>query len=61
MESSVMGESVVRTFKSVKELVKKIDEFVQAYNKNEHSFVWTATADSILGRIQRRCQFIAGS
>jgi putative transposase len=60
---NIITQQAIRrgTFKSVKQLVQKIDEFVQAYNKNAHPFVWTATADSILGKIQRLCQYISGS
>jgi putative transposase len=39
------------SFRSVKELVEKIDAFVQHYNRSHRPFVWTATADSILGKI----------
>jgi putative transposase len=46
------------TFKSVKELIFKIDQFVQNYNSNTRPFVWTATADSILEKIKRLCQCI---
>ena len=47
------------TFRSVKELVAKIDQFVQNYNVNTNPFVWTATADSILDKIKRLCQVIS--
>jgi putative transposase len=47
------------TFKSVKELVAKIDDFVAKYNKTSHPFVWTATADSILQKIRRLCLLIS--
>jgi len=46
------------TFRSVKDLVMKIDQFVQHYNANTRPFVWTATADSILQKVKRLCQFI---
>jgi putative transposase len=49
------------TFKSVKELVSKIDKFVQHYNATTRPFAWTATADSILEKIKRLCQFISGT
>lgn len=49
------------TFRSVKELTKKIEHFVQHYNKHSHPFVWTATADSILAKIERLCQYISGT
>jgi len=47
------------TFRSVKELVAKIDQFVQHYNAHTKPFEWTATADSILGKIKRLCQVIS--
>lgn len=47
------------TFRSVKELVAKIDQFVQHYNANTQPFAWTATADSILEKIKRLCQVIS--
>ena len=49
------------TFRSVHELVEKIDHFVQAYNKNTRPFIWTATADSILEKISRLCEYISGT
>jgi putative transposase len=47
------------TFRSVKELVHKIDYFVEQYNRDTQPFVWTATADSILEKIKRLCQSIS--
>jgi putative transposase len=49
------------TFKSVKDLVSKIDQFVKLHNSNTRPFVWTATADSILEKIKRLCQLISGT
>lgn len=49
------------TFRSVKDLVEKIDLFVQKYNATARPFMWTATADSILGKIQRLCEGISGT
>jgi len=49
------------SFRSVKELVGKIDAFVQHYNRSHRPFVWTATADSILGKIARLCSRISGT
>jgi putative transposase len=48
------------TFRSVKELVAKIDQFVSHYNAHACPFAWTATADSILEKIERLCQVISG-
>ena len=47
------------TFRSVKELVANIELFVKQYNPNSRPFVWTATADSILGKIKRLFQSIS--
>lgn len=47
------------TFRSVKDLIRKINEFVQDHNKDTRPFVWTATADSILEKVKRLCQLIS--
>jgi putative transposase len=44
------------TFRSVKELVTKIDEFVENDNQNVQPFIWTATADSTFAKVQRLCR-----
>src|SRR5246500_5887973 len=48
-------------FRSVQELVQKIDAFVQHYNHTARPFVWTATAESILSKITRLCSRISGT
>jgi transposase len=47
------------TFRSVRDLVRKIEAFVQNHNKDTRPFVWTATADSILEKVKRLCQLIS--
>jgi transposase len=49
------------SFRNVKELVHKIDAYVAHYNLYRRPFVWTATADSILAKIQRLCKLINGT
>ena len=49
------------SFRSVKDLVEKIDAFVQHYNRSHRPFVWTATADSILQKLARLCSRISGT
>jgi putative transposase len=49
------------SFRSVKALVSKIEQFVQTYNSKTRPFVWTATADSILEKIRRLCEYISGT
>jgi transposase len=49
------------SFSSVKELVRKIDHFVEHYNAHTRPFVWTATAESILAKVERLCAYISGT
>jgi putative transposase len=58
---NIITQKAIRrgTFGSVKELVAKIDHFVQHSNASAQAFAWTATADSILAKIKRLCQYIS--
>jgi len=47
------------TFKNVKELVAKINQFVERCNATTKPFAWTATTDSILEKSKRLCQYIS--
>ena len=60
---NIITQKAIRrgTFHSVKELVSRIERFVQHYNAQSQPFVWTATADSILEKINRLCKAIAGT
>jgi len=49
------------TFSSVKELTASIQQYIDQYNRHPRPFVWTATADSILAKIERLCQRISGT
>ena len=49
------------SFASVQELVTKIDHFVASYNAHSRPFAWTATAESILAKVQRLCACISGT
>ena len=49
------------SFSSVKELVERIDQFVQSHNQNSDPFAWTATADSIFEKRSRLCERISGT
>ena len=48
------------TFRSVKELVVAITEYLRDYNQAPTRFVWTKDADMILGKI-RRCKEALGT
>lgn len=43
-------------FQSVDELIAAIDAYIAAHNQNPKPFVWTASADLILGRVERLCK-----
>lgn len=49
------------SFRSVSDLVKRIEAFVDHYNPKAQPFVWTATADSILQKLKRLNQIIQGT
>src|SRR5215470_136289 len=49
------------SFRSVGELVHNIDAYVANYNRHKRPLVWTATADSILAKVQRICKAINGT
>lgn len=49
------------SFRTVRELVRRIDAFVTHYNANSRPFAWTATADSILAKLGRLLKAISGT
>lgn len=49
------------SFRSVRELVQKIDTYVTQYNLHRRPFIWTATADSISAKLHRLCKLINGT
>jgi transposase len=49
------------SFTSVSSLEKSIQEYLAANNRHPKPFVWTASADLILGKIQRLCERINNS
>jgi putative transposase len=49
------------SFRSVNDLVDKIDAFVRNYNRSSRPFVWIATADSILAKIARLCTRVSAT
>ena len=49
------------SFRSVKDLIANIERFVDHYNPKSKPFVWTATAESILQKIERLCKVICGT
>ena len=49
------------SFRTVRELVQRIDTFVTRYNRTATPFRWTATADSILAKVARIAKAINGT
>ena len=49
------------TFRSVKDLVEKIDHYVKNSNRQAQPFLWTATADATFAKVERRCERISGT
>ncbi|MEP0845493.1 MAG: hypothetical protein HRF50_01575 [Phycisphaerae bacterium] len=40
-------------FRSVKELIAAIDNYIAQHNRNPKSFTWTAKAEAILEKVRR--------
>lgn len=49
------------SFRSVKELIRNIQKFVDRYNEKATPFMWTATADSIFAKLKRLMSVINGT
>ena len=60
---ALISDKTIRrgSFHSVRDLVAKIDHFVAHYNQTCKPFVCTATADSILAKLERLCSRINGT
>ena len=59
----IITQQAVRrgSFRSVAELKRRINEFVENYNQHPRPFMWTATSDSILAKLERLCKVINGT
>lgn len=49
------------SFRSVRQLIRRIKDYVAHYNQDRQPFVWTATAESILAKLDRLYQRIYGT
>ena len=49
------------SFSNVRELTRRINEFVEGYNEKARPFVWVATAESMLAKIERLCKPVSGT
>jgi putative transposase len=59
----VITQQAIRrgSFKSVKDLIAKINRFTENYNQRCRPFAWTATADSIFQKLAELCNRISGT
>ena len=60
---NIITQQAIRrgTFRSVRDLIARIEAFVKHYNHRCHPFAWTATSDSILEKLERLGKAIAGT
>lgn len=60
---NIITQKAIRrgSFRSVKQLIEKIDQFVKNYNSKSNPFTWTATADSIIDKLKRLLKVIHGT
>lgn len=49
------------SFRTVQELIERIERFVKSYNETARPFIWTATGDSILAKLDRLTKRISGT
>lgn len=40
-------------FRSIKELIAAIEDYVEKHNNNPQSFIWTAKTEAILEKVRR--------
>ena len=60
---NIITQKAIRrgTFRSVRDLIQKIQAFVDDYNRRCQPFAWTATSDSIFDKLERLSKAIAGT
>jgi putative transposase len=60
---NIITQKAIRrgSFRNTKQLREKIDKFVKQYNSDSKPFVWTATADSIIAKLNRLLTSISGT
>ena len=60
---NIITQKAIRrgSFGSTKQLREKINEFVKNYNSKSKPFMWSATAESILAKINRLFKTISGT
>lgn len=60
---NIITQKAIRrgSFRSVKELIHRIQTFTDNYNETSKPFVLTASAQSIIEKVERFCKAISGT
>lgn len=60
---NIITQKAIRrgSFRSVRQLIERIQQYTENYNKHSRPFAWTATAESILEKVRRLCMAISGT
>jgi putative transposase len=60
---AIISQRAIRrgSFRNVRELKQRIEQFIERYNKDACPFKWTATADSILEKVSKISKVISGT
>jgi transposase len=48
------------SFRNVRQLVDKVEQYVTYYNEHKRPFVWTATADSMIAKVEASVNLLMG-
>jgi hypothetical protein len=60
---AIISQRAIRrgSFRNVRELKQKIEQFIERYNRDPRPFKWTAAADSILAKVTKIRKLISGA
>jgi putative transposase len=59
----IISERAIRrgSFRNVRELIHRIEQFIEHYNQDARPFKWTATAESIIAKVTKISKVISGT
>jgi putative transposase len=60
---AIISQRAIRrgSFRNVRELKQRIEQFIERYNQDSRPFKWTASADSILAKVSKISKLISGT
>jgi putative transposase len=60
---AIISQRAIRrgSFRNVRELRQRIEQFIEHYNHDSRPFQWTATAESILAKVTKISKLISGT